>query len=512
MKTCAAKLKSSGPLAAFVSRFRQPLLPLFTVNLIILFAAMIVYGGENYSADSYGIFLSPHGHEDTFLGSYRFFGALLYFLYSFSGHNPVLNADIDVVLAVLITAFASSCLTVALYETLNKYSAAKQGIFSMIALDGVVLITATNCWFINLYTFPECIFITAMGLALCYFSIIAFAWGKGIAHYIVSGILAFCATGVYQQFISVFFIYAAAIATVQLREKQKPGFWQIVRHYLPVVCVTAASGVLYYTAAVFACKLFGASPNSRIAMNAASFLENVVYFATHQHSYLKGWGYFKTEFLTAFYLLFGLLWLIGTVVDFFRRKEFLRSLFSVLVCAAAYCSAYIPGLVSTSHTMRTMFAVFSAFALFTVGILAVYKSRAVKAAVAALSAILVVVGVMKGREVELRQKTINANSATYITRVFDAIEDYRDSSGVRIKEVVYAYDKEASMEDTDYIYIPYCLHFMMRLWGERLGYEGLWPLSADDATVARYLQEDYTEFDPDTQLIFDGDRLLLVVY
>lgn len=115
---------------------------MYIVNIIFL-SPIMIYGGQNFSVDSYGIALDYRGHIEAFIGSYRWFGAFVYEIYyKIFNHNPITNSTVDCVVFIVLVAGIVSLISYTLYKLINKKS-----ILSHILINLSVLISVLNVWY-----------------------------------------------------------------------------------------------------------------------------------------------------------------------------------------------------------------------------------------------------------------------------------------------------------------------------------------------------------------------------
>ena len=170
-------------------------------NMLILIP-LLSFGGENYSIDSYSILLDQNEHINNFIGAYRFFGALVYRGVMLFGHNPILNATPDTIIFIVTASIMTSMMVLTVIQKSGTNS-----LLSLGMLDIAVMVSILNVWFCDLLSFPECIILTAVGIALCFGAVIVYVRSETYRSCIISGILLICATAVYQQFISMYAIF-----------------------------------------------------------------------------------------------------------------------------------------------------------------------------------------------------------------------------------------------------------------------------------------------------------------
>ena len=91
-----------------------------------------------------------------------------------TGHNPVLCSTVDIVVFIILVAVFISLLTNCIVELIGKKDR-----FVYIIVDLGVLVSVANVWFCNILSFPECVFITAIGVCLCFGAVVAYITLKG---------------------------------------------------------------------------------------------------------------------------------------------------------------------------------------------------------------------------------------------------------------------------------------------------------------------------------------------
>ena len=191
---------------------------LYLCNLLLI-SPCLIFGGSNFTNDSYIILNDgANVHISSSIGNFRYFGAFIYKILSLLNHNPILNSTLDIIFYVILVPAILSLVLTEFKKCLET-----DDIISLAAIDVCVLLSIYNIWFCNILSFPECIVITAIGITLCFSSLIILIHSKNILYYIFSAILLVLSTAVYQQFISVFAIFAIAycgIYTVKNQDKK----------------------------------------------------------------------------------------------------------------------------------------------------------------------------------------------------------------------------------------------------------------------------------------------------
>ena len=407
---------------------------LYIINVLCL-SPIMIYGGQNFSVDSYGIALDYKEHIEAFIGSYRWFGAFVYEIYyKIFNHNPITDSTIDCIVFIVLVAAIVSLLSYTLYKLLGKKS-----ILSYILINISVLISVLNVWYCDVLSFPECVFITAIGTVLCFSALIVFIKIPNIKGYILSALLIILSTGIYQQFLFVFTIYVVAICSFCVIKNKETMLKQLFLRYIKPVALIILSGGLYFAIGKMTQFVFDVEPNSRVALSISSIIENCFYFAKNQHSYLKGRGFFDSELLTMCFLAVGFIWFVITIVDWKKNKNTLKTIVLWLSYVAAYISAYAPGILSTSHAARAMFALFAVFSLFVIGTLVLTDSKYVKAALCAILCVVLVANTSVFIEREINQKKQNEVDRIWAEQIIENMEEY-ENEYEEIKQIYYCYD------------------------------------------------------------------------
>ncbi len=475
---------------------------------VLLLMPLLVYGGQNFSIDSYGVALEQSRHMFAFLGSYRWFGAAVYNVYvTLTDHNPVLCSTVDIVAFIILVAVFISLLTNCIVKLIDKNERVVY-----IIVDLGILVSVANVWFCNILSFPECVFITAIGVCLCFGAIIAYITLKGWRRYLVSGLLVIFSTGVYQQFISVFAIYIIAICGIEIFIQNKITFKQIFLHYIKVATLIILSGSVYFAVGKFFQTILNLEANSRISLSISGIVESIIYFIKNQHSFLKGRGFFESEFLTVSFLIIGFIWFVYMIGDWIKNKRTIRTIFLFSSYAVAYASAYLPGILSTSHAPRAMFALFSVFSLFSIGIVLVSNKLYIKLVVCFILAIVFVINLSAGIKVELVQKEQNKVDRAWSEAVINEIEKYEKENNIKVQMIEFCCDQDSDLsldKSESAVGYAYSLETMMNYYsGRSFDVSGI----MDEKQKELFNNKEWDIFIKEEQLIFDDNILYLCCY
>ena len=480
---------------------------------LIAYLPMCAFGGASYSIDSPAILLAGDWiHYGGFIDSYRYVGALIYKIYSLIGHNPIGNCTPDIILFILLAAIGTTAFVYCLINHLKI-----KGIAPFAAIEFATLLAIENAWFSEILAFPESVFLTGVGLVFCFAALIVFMRRRSVISRIFCAVLLLCAIATYQQFLSVFIIFMIAIIGAELtadgRSRAKDVFFA---YFKPAVFVLITC-VVYFAAGIAIAKYFDIAGSSRTALSFSAVSENIKYFISHQHSFLRGRGLFKTEILTAAFIALGALWFLCLMIYALKKKEYVKAGFILASYAAAYVSAYLLGLISTSHATRALFALFSVFFLFTAGIVAKSPKKIICAVPACILAVVLAANlfvIIRGGNSHRIQRELDIDCAE---RISEAIDSYEKISGVTVKTIAYCYDEQQGPERGESLfYFNFALEPILTLKSARYeqGVEQIYTFTdVPEEIYERYFAgKDWHEFNLEEQLHIIDDTAYLCVF
>ena len=458
----------------------------------------------HYSIDTYAIqFTEGAEHINNFLGSYRYFGAFIYWLISLIGHNPILNPLPDTLFFIFVVAFADTVLSLSIYRILNKKS-----ICSLIIIELSVLITSTNVWFTDMLTFPECISLTAVGLLCCFLGIVFLSVSNKLWMWLIASILFIFAAATYQQFISIFFIYSVLILCIRQAKSEKNNIKDIFIYCIKLLIFFVFNSLLYYISGVVIQKLLNIVPNPRASMNLYTVLENIKYFAKQQHSFLKGRGFFSTEILTICYILVAVIFLFSLIMFWKKTTQTAKTFFIAIAFVFAYFCSYLPGLVSTSHGTRTICALFSVFALLSVGAISVYHNKVLSVILVCVLGLVFGLNMYKNTDRGINQIISNTKESLYVNDILNEMDKYEQKNDVIIDTIGICYDKNGDSE-TEALYVDYAIMPLIQLNTDKK----MKFVDVPENIVNKYFEEnDWKKFDADKQIIYDKNVAYICVY
>ncbi|MCR5782430.1 MAG: glucosyltransferase domain-containing protein [Clostridia bacterium] len=487
------------------------------ILLLVNVAALLplcVFNGELWSVDSPSILLYGKGvHIGMFLDSYRYFGALIAQLYSFTGHNPIANCLPDAILFIILAATGTTVLVACVADHLKI-----RLWLPVIALDLAAVLAVENVWFCEILTFPESIFLSAIGLLMCFAAVIFFIRYRTVPGIILSAVCLILATAVYQQYIVVFTIFVIAVLGCEILGKENPSAKTAVIKYAGAAALILVSGAVYFLSAKAITNATGHNGDYRTELGPADILENIKYYILRQHSFLKGRGAFKTEIMTVSILFVAALWFVLFAVYVMKKKRPGAGIIVLAAFAAAYCSGYLPGIISKSHDTRVVFGLFSVFFLFVCGIVCLNKSKWIAPVVSCVLAAIFAANVFAIVRMANDQKKQNKADLEAAVAITQAIEDHEKNSGVTVTDIYYCYDTNQDKVSAWTLFsFDFSMQSILTLKSGKYtpgSGEVIYKVSEMPESIREqyFAGKDWKELDLSEQLIFAGDTAYLCVY
>ena len=473
---------------------------------ILALLPLICFAFQHFSIDSYGIVDNIHTHFDALISSYRYFGAFLFYLWTFFGHNPIINSLPDTIFYIILVALSNTAMTKFICSKLGGASKC-----STLIINTSTIISFFNVWFCNYLNFSECIFFSAVSIFLCYLSLMIFFSNKlpRIIRLTISGFLLICITAVIQQYLIVFIVYSILLTSITIHNsdyKVKTTIWK----YISLLLFIISCSVIYFLIGVIILNVFHFTPNSRVALDFNVILNNLKYFAFNQHSYLKGRGFFNTEILTVCYLVVIAIWIISFVYYIKKHKFNAKAVFLLISYIAAYASSFGMGLISTSRSHRTMFGLFSVFALFSIGSILLMNNKITKRILCVVLLVVYGLSVFKTVEMSINQYKGNTTEKVYANLYLSEINAYEKSTGNTVKNIEICTDKHCdTAKGESALTVKYAFEPLMKYISNR---DFIVKKLTDNQIKKEFENKDWNEYNPNEQMIFNGDTLYLCVY
>lgn len=488
---------------------------LLLLGTVAAFLPLLFFNGERYSVDSPSILLYGEWSQlGAFLDSYRYFGALIAHLYYYAGHDPIGNCLPDTILFILLAAVGTTILVKTVSEQLKI-----DRWLPVAALDLAAVLAIENVWFCEILTFPESIFLSGVGVLLCDLAVVLFIRYRNVKGLAASAVCLILSTAVYQQFITVFTIFAVAELGCEILTNERITVKSAFLRYAGTAAFVLGSGVVYLLIGKAVCKAFGMDGGSRVATTASDVIQNALYYLTHQRSFLKGRGYFDTEIMTVSVLFVAAVWFVIFALNVKKKKRLAVGLIVLLAFALAYCSGFLPGVVSQSHDTRAVFGVFSVFFLFVCGIVTLCKNnRIVLSSVACILAVFLAANAVETAKTAIDQKAMTRSDLQIVDSVIREIEDYEERSGSTVKTVYYCYDLSPTPARTWRVFsFDFSMSSVFTLRSSKYTPEVREALfefveMPEDIYKQHFEGRDWQELDLDEQLFFVGESAYLCIY
>lgn len=476
----------------------------FLINLLAL-SPLIIFSHVHISEDAYAYLMNNDwAAVEWYVGSFRYFGALVTSLISLTGHNPIVNPSLDIVFYIIISAFVITLLSIYIFKLLKHTNK----LFLFVLIEFALLITVTNVWYSNILTFAECIAFDAIGLLFCFLSIYIYSSRNSLINRITASVLFICSAACFQQFIPVFAIYTILILCIKQSQTEKKSIKELFLYYLKPFLFIVINSVLYYLIGIGIQKILNITPNSRASMSLQTVIDNVKYFIKQQHTFLKGRGFFSSEILTVCYLMVFAIFIFSLIMFWRKSRQTAKTIFIGLSFVAAYICAYLPGLVSTSHGTRTICALFSVFALFAIGAVALYQHKITSAILACVLFLVFALNIYKTVDMGVNQIVGNTKEAAYADNIAYSIEKYEQKNKLSVTSIGIAYDKHGDI-DSEALYVDYAIEPLLQMHiGKDIKY-----VEVTDSVIKTYFAEkDWTSYDAEEQIVFDKNIAYICVY
>ena len=479
-------------------------LNLYIINLMALIP-LICFICPHYSVVSYGLANNYAQHIKDFLGSMRFFGAFIIKCWT-SVFDPISNPCIDLIIYIIFTSIIISTFSLFLQ---NKFTMKSNR--ELVLLDVSVLISFSNIWINNILTFPECIFLLSIGNVLCCLSLVFFFIEdkRKIWHIVLSSIFLVLSTAIYQQYLVIFIIYSIIIVSVcvlQNNATKKETFFDYIR--LGIFCVL--SEIIYYFLGRLIQIIWNIHPNSRIDISVDGIINRIKYFVIHQHSFLKGRGFFQTEVLTIGFGIVFIVWIIAIVFYTKNKKQYFKFGLITLSYIVGYSSSFLLGLLSTSTGIRTMLGLFSVFGLFSIGSVALLKKKTICSCLNVVLVLVFILNISKTVEMSVAQYQTNTIELTYANLYLSEINQH-ELNHAKIEKIEICTDASCdTIQKTENAlsYSEYFRGLMFYVSGRNYEVSEM----SDNQYLKVFSETDWKYFVPSKQMIYSGDTLYLCIY
>ena len=478
---------------------------LLLINILAL-SPLLCFILPHFAFSTYGI--AAYGYEkhiEDFLSSMRFFGAFIINLWT-SIFDPIKNPALDIIIYILFTS-----LFVTLFALFVQRKLHNKSIGMLIVIDISLLIAISNVWINEILTFPECIFVLAIGNAFCFASLILLFDERIRAplRFFFSGLLIICSTAIYQQYYVIVFIFSILIITINITNNVSISKKESAIEFLSVIAFLLFCGITYVLIARAFQNIFDIVPNNRIQFGYDLLIDNISYFITHHHSFIKGRGYFATDFLTLAYLVVFGVWTFSFVI--FIRKHGFKMKYMGLIFAyiIAYVSSFLMGLITTSKASRAMFGMFSLFALFSIGALVLSNKKIIRCILAGTLVLVFLANSIKTVEMSINLYQVNTKELLFTNMYLDEIYHYEAAGNPSIERIELFSDLNC---DTSDIGIFHEKDFFSDTLKYVSGRSFDISIIEKDNPNNPFAKKDWSFIDVSKQMIFDNNTVYLCVF
>lgn len=491
---------------------------LFIFNLAAL-SALLIFSGENYKNDTY--LISATGielHYSNFICSYRFFGAFLYYLLSLTGYSPIPDCTLDTIFFIIAAAFIITYTCIVFYNYIEV-----KNIQNIFILDFAIIISIVNVWFCDILSFPECVFLTAVGLFLCFFAINLYASSfltkskkLSVTLRILSSITLVCATGVYQQFMVMFFVFTMSLCCIQIIKAKDQTIKSLFSPFVKLFTIILPSFLIYILLAISTQKALNIKSSERIVITVKDIVLKIIFFAENQHTYLKGRYFFKSEVMTLSFLFIFLLFIIVMLKLIFKEKKLKKALIVITAMMTTYFAIYIPGIVSTADGTRPLFPLYSMFFAVTFLMLVTISNKKIIIMSAIVLLCVFSFNLQKIIECEFNQKKTNSEDAAWAEYILNEIDEYEKANNCVISSIALCGDAKPNGNNYKYSYeessltISYSRESLLCLKSPNKFFKI--ETVPDEIYNTYFSDKNWEDFKPSEQIVFSDNTAYICCY
>ena len=185
-----------------------------------------------------------------------------------------------------------------------------------------------------------------------------------------------------------------------------------------------------------------------------------------------------------------------------------KTLIIAIAFVLAYCSSYLPGLVSTSHGTRTICALFSVFALLSVGAISVYHNKVLSVILVCVLGLVFGLNMYKNTDRGINQIISNTKEIVYVNNIVNEIDKYEQKNDVVIDTIGICYDKNGDSE-TEALYVDYAIRPLIQLNTDK----EMKFVDVPESIVNNYFEgNDWIMFNADKQIVYKKNVAYICVY
>lgn len=500
---------------------RQDFLLLFLVNLGVVALAYYPLVAPHFATDSYSAFFDLSPATPANLG--RLLTALIAAFFQRLGFYPIVYQSAFTVLMFVVVAL---CCTLVLQQFRRELALMRQagGLSALaeIALAAGVLIAFVNVALQEWFLFPEVTLYFALALSLSTLAFKAWATRRGWWAVAAACLLLYGALNVYQASLGFFVI--PALALVIVRHQSAP-VWAAWREGIGALAIGAGCAIANLAVTQMSIRMGWLQREIRNPGFTSENLRKSV--APVLDGIAEMWDGFYTlmppDVIGGMAIALLVVLLLGAAT---RQYGWSRLILPVVALAIGLGVVFAPHLVTAIVwiTPRSIAPVFALYTLLIVCVLLLCRDRYSTAFVAGLAVVFIGISVWQIHAISASHLVHNQLEQREARTIVDEIEDYERKSGTQVQSIGIVFDNE-----TTWIYPPesgveHAFHdlnvrSMTRPWSDLAilhfvsGRHFSRALVSDEKRAELLAEEpNWTEFDADDQVSFDGSTAYIIVY
>lgn len=466
------------------------------VNFFVIFSSTCCFGGTGrFSIDGYNA-KQIGGASEQFVSCLRPFGALVFLIMNAFGHNPIHNTLPDFLIFATSASIIVSVMTFVVYKNVPNL---KQSKVKLCLLDMGLLLTVLNTYFADSLSFPECIFIHSLALAMTVTAVLLFTFKDSVKAYILATVLITASTATYQTYIFLFAVLTATllIATDKITLKKIISFFAVL----------LVSGISYAVIALLTAKLTAINVNNRASFSLLAVFERLFFVASKQKSYLQGRGTFNDATLLCCFILLFLIWIFALL---FSRESKKTKVFHIIGFIFCYSVIWIPNILSTSNGFRSVFSLFAIPLFVIISATALLNEKIIKYTLFAVVTVMLASNIFRFNQIEIDLCKQNALDAEWAKEIIYNIEEYEKTNNAEVKYIAIADDEESVKTLSESARnVPWADVNCINEFSEKEYVK----VDMPEAVYEQYFKgKNWDVFVADEQLVFIGDTLYICNY
>lgn len=504
---------------------------LFVINLVVIVASYSVYiFNFHYSPDTFsttGVKLDP---VQINLSNSRLTSYVFYLLIINLGISPqVAFLGLYQVMFSVVIAGITAWMTVVFYRI-----APVQSKLTLSVINCASILLFVNPCFLEWYYFCEILLGDSFFVLLPFAAVFAWASDKRslLKRTIFMFVFLFLALESYQVFIEPVAILCLLYSVLKFKFKFSK---ECIKEIAVLLGTMLLAGIIVITITVVLLKSGIAGSRSSVgsAGGILAYLPSVL--ADQKVVWGSLFGAMPKGVLIVFMLLLLVIFVVYQLKLERGKKELVRDVACTFICLVImWFSIFFPDLVSSNGLApRTIIGMFCfVFALVLCALFSVGYARADCRVVCGVigAASLVMLGVFCVSNVYIQLDTLEQNKVEMaeIDALFEAIDNYEQTTGNEVTSIRYDYDKKAlyKYRNIRHVYFDVNGRHLGKFWFTGLALKHFAPRDFDIAPMTPDERKEYIgggkanksadknwdDFNPSEQILFDGNTCYYIVY